>query len=52
LKAGDLLVAKSITPSDQQKMGLVAGMCLRWVSVQHGPYLDFHRQRFLQLTAE
>ena len=50
--AGDLLVAEAITPSDQQKIGLVEGMCLRWVSAQHGPYLDFHRQRFLQLTAE
>ena len=50
--AGELLVAKAITPSDQQKMGLVAGMCLRWVSAQHGPYLDFHRQRFLQVTSE
>ena len=50
--AGELLVAKAITPSDQQKMGLVAGMCLRWVSAQHGPYLDFHRERFLQVTSE
>ena len=50
--AGDLLVAEAITPSDQQKIGLVEGMCLRWVSAQHGPYLDFHRQRFLQLTAK
>jgi hypothetical protein len=49
---GELLVSKAITPSDQQKMGLSAGMRLRWVSVQHGPYLDFHRQRFLQMTAE
>lgn len=46
--SGELLVSKAITPSDQLKMGLAAGMCLRWVSVQHGPYLDFHRQRFLQ----
>jgi hypothetical protein len=50
--SGELLVSKAITPSDQQKMGLAAGMCLRWVSVQHGPYLDFHRQRFSQMTAE
>jgi predicted restriction endonuclease len=49
---GELLISKAITPSDQQKMGLSIGMCLRWMSVQHGPYLDFHRQRFLQMTAE
>ena len=45
---GDVLVSETITPSDQQKMGLTTGMSLRWVSAQHGPYLRFHRQRFLQ----
>jgi putative restriction endonuclease len=50
-EAGELLVSKAISPSDQQKMGFTAGMCLRWVSLQHGPYLDFHRQRFLQMSA-
>lgn len=50
--SGELLVSPSITPSDRQKLGLVAGMGLRWLSVLHGPYLDFHRQRFLQLTTE
>ena len=45
---GELLVSETITPSDQQKMGLTAGMRLRWVTAQHGPYLHFHRQRFLQ----
>ncbi len=49
-EAGELLVSKAVTISDQQKIGLVAGMRLRWVSVQHGPYLYFHRQRFLQGT--
>ena len=48
----ELLVSKAIPPSDQQKLGLSAGMCLRWVSLQQGPYLDFHRQRFLQMAAE
>jgi len=47
--SGELLVSKAITPSDQLKMGFAAGMCLRWVSAQHGPYLNFHRQRFLQM---
>lgn len=47
-EAGALLVSKAITISDQQKLGLTAGMRLRWISVQHGTYLDFHRQRFLQ----
>lgn len=50
--AGELLVSKTIPPSDQQKLGLAEGMRLRWMSVQHGPYLGFHRQRFLQMTAE
>ena len=50
--SGELLVSQTITPSDQQKLGLAADMRLRWVSAQHGPYLDFHRQRFLQMTAE
>ena len=45
---GELLVSETITPSDQQKMGLTSGMRLRWVTAQHGPYLHFHRQRFLQ----
>lgn len=48
--SGKLLVSQIITSSDQQKLGLTADMCLRWVSAQHGPYLDFHRQRYLQLT--
>lgn len=48
---GDVLVSETITPSDQQKMGLTAGMRLRWMSAQHGPYLRFHRQRFLQMVA-
>ena len=47
---GELLVSEAITPSDQQKMGLIRGMRLRWASTQHGPYLYFHRQRFLQMT--
>ncbi len=51
-EAGALLVSKAVTIGDQQKLGLAAGMRLRWVSAQHGPYLDFHRQWFLQLTPE
>jgi len=51
-EAGELLVSKTISPSDQHKLGLAAGMRLRWMSVQHGPYLGFHRQRFLQMTTE
>jgi putative restriction endonuclease len=50
--SGELLVSPTITPSDQQKLGLVAGMRLRWLSAEHSPYLDFHRQRFLQLTTD
>lgn len=46
-EAGELMVSKAIPPSDQQKLGLTDGMCLRWISAQHGRYLDFHRQRFL-----
>ncbi len=49
---GELLVSQTITPGDQQKLGLATGMRLRWVSAQHGPYLDFHRQRFVRMTAE
>lgn len=49
---GALLVSNAVTISDQQKLGLAAGMRLRWVSAQHGPYLGFHRQRFLQMTTE
>ena len=47
-EAGELLVSKVIPPSDQQKLGLTDGLCLRWISAQHCRYLDFHRQRFLQ----
>jgi hypothetical protein len=47
-EAGELMVSKAIPPSDQQKLGLDGGMALRWVSAQHGRYLDFHRHRFLQ----
>ncbi|NMM14205.1 MAG: HNH endonuclease [Rhodoferax sp.] len=43
---GELLVSEVITLSDQQKMGLAAGMRLRWVSAEHRPYLRFHRQHF------
>ena len=49
---GVLLVSEAVTISDQQKMGLATGMRLRWVSAQHGPYLDFHRNRFFQMSAE
>jgi putative restriction endonuclease len=49
---GELMVFNVIPPSDQQKLGLASGMRLRWISVQHGPYLGFHRQRFLQMTTE
>jgi putative restriction endonuclease len=48
---GELLVSNAITQNDQQKMGLVANMRLRWVSAEHKPYLRLHRQHFLQLTA-
>jgi hypothetical protein len=47
-EVGELLVSKAIPPSDQRKLGLTDGLCLRWVSAQHGRYLDFHRHRFLQ----
>jgi len=47
-EAGELMVSKAISPSDHQKLGLAKGMCLRWISAQHRPYLDFHRQRFWQ----
>jgi putative restriction endonuclease len=50
--SGELLVSTAISAIDQQKLGLGAGMRLRWLSAQHNPYLDFHRQRFLQLTTE
>jgi len=49
--SGELLVSQAITPDDQQKLGLAAGMRLRWVSAQHGPYLNFHRQRFFAASA-
>ena len=45
-EVGKLMVSKAIPPSDQHKLGLTGGMSLRWISAQHGPYLDFHRQRF------
>lgn len=45
-EAGELMVSKSIPPGDRQKLGITEGMSLRWISAQHGPYLDFHRQRF------
>lgn len=51
-EAGDLLVSKAIPPSDQQKLGLVPGMCLRWISTQHNPYLDFHRLQFLKSSLQ
>ncbi len=47
---GELLVSDGITSSDQQKMGLVADMRLRWVSVEHRPYLRLHRQRFSRMA--
>jgi hypothetical protein len=50
--SGDLLVSQTITTSDQQKLGLANGMRLRWLSAQHSTYLDFHRHRFLRMTAE
>ena len=50
--SGELLVSTAISVIDRQKLGLGAGMRLRWLSAQHSPYLDFHRQRFLQLTTE
>ena len=50
--SGELLVSTAISAINRQKLGLGAGMQLRWLSAQHSPYLDFHRQRFLQLTTE
>jgi putative restriction endonuclease len=47
---GALLVSNAVTISDQQKLGLSAGMRLRWVSAQHGRYLDFHRHQFLRMS--
>ena len=47
--AGELMVSKSIPPGDRQKLGITEGMSLRWISAQHGPYLDFHRQRFCNM---
>ena len=48
-EAGHLLVSKSIPQGDQQKLGLTEVMSLRWISAQHGAYLDFHRQRFCNM---
>lgn len=48
-EAGELMVSKSIPPGDRQKLGITESVSLRWISAQHGAYLDFHRQRFCSI---
>ncbi|MBI2744609.1 MAG: HNH endonuclease [Burkholderiales bacterium] len=43
---GALVVAEQISSKDRQLLGVVPGMSLRWLSVNHLPYLRAHRDRF------
>lgn len=40
---GALLIAPSVSQTAQVQLGLTADLQLRWVALQHQPYLAFHR---------
>lgn len=46
---GVVLVSKKVTLENRQRLGLNEHMQLRWVALQHKPYLDFHRRKFSEL---
>lgn len=43
---GTLLVSPRISIADRQTLGLTGQLALRWVALEHLPYLAFHRSRF------
>lgn len=44
---GDLMVSPDISAPTQELLGLDKSMRLRWMALEHSPYLQFHRARFL-----
>lgn len=46
---GGMLVSKKVSPDDRQRLGVNHPLQLRWATMHHKPYLDFHRQRFLEM---
>jgi putative restriction endonuclease len=47
---GGLLVSPRINPFHQMQLGLTGSLlpCLRWISLQHLPYLAWHREHVFQ----
>jgi hypothetical protein len=43
---GEMLVGMTVPAAERERLGLTAGLRLRWLDKQHLPYLQFHRTRF------
>jgi putative restriction endonuclease len=43
---GELIVGATLPAIERERLGLTAGLRLRWLDKQHLPYLQFHRSRF------
>lgn len=48
---GVLMIAPCLAEQDLQRLGITPGMRLRWVGVQHQPYLARHRARLIKTTS-
>ncbi|TCO33936.1 HNH endonuclease [Dokdonella fugitiva] len=46
--AGHLLTSTRLSPGDLHGLGIRPGMVLRWLTSEHLPYLQWHRERFLR----
>ncbi len=47
-ETGHLLTSAQLSPSDLPGLGIRPGMALRWLTSEHLPYLQWHRERFLR----
>ncbi len=47
-ETGRLLASSQLSPSDLHELGICPGMALRWLTTEHRPYLQWHRERFLR----
>ena len=47
-ETGHLLTSAQLSPSDLHGLGIRPGMALRWLTSEHLPYLQWHRERFLR----
>lgn len=48
--AGQMICSPKLAPQQLSSLQLHAGLALRWLAPEHGPFLDWHRTKVFQAT--